>query len=94
MPEITGTLSADGSIYGPCVWCGEPSDALGITPGRPDLGSVQIHVFCAGAVLVAYRRAREGRPAIPGLAQLEAYAGRLAAIEAGRKGVAVRDPEA
>ena len=83
MPEITGTLSADGSTYGPCVWCGEPSDALGITPGRPDLGSVPIHVFCSGAVLVAYRKLREGSLIGRAYEQLEAFEGRLSLIKEG-----------
>lgn len=91
MPEITGRLSADGRTYGPCVWCGEASDALGITPGRPDLGSVPIHVFCAGAVLVAYRRWRSGLADVATLRRMEAYTGRLLAIADGRKAAAELD---
>ncbi len=82
MPEIRGTLAIDGRTFGPCVWCGDLSDALGETPGRPDLGSLPIHVFCAGAVIVAYRRAREGR--LLAVDQVRAFEGRLRELSDGR----------
>jgi hypothetical protein len=57
MPEIRGTLTRDGAgPMRPCLWCTEPTDTMAETPGRPDLGEVPLHVWCAGEVIVAYRR--------------------------------------
>jgi hypothetical protein len=54
VPEITG--AAWTGSWAPCCLCGEPTDSWGDAPGLPDVGRIPIHVFCAGAVIVAYRR--------------------------------------
>lgn len=82
MPEIRGLL--DAGPPAPCVWCGEPTGNRAETPGRPDLGAVPLDVFCAGAIIVAYRKAREGRLLPAGVARLVAFERTLAQIGAGR----------
>lgn len=54
MPEITG--AAFTGRWAPCVLCSEPTDSWGDAPGLPDVGRIPIHITCAGAVIVAYRR--------------------------------------
>lgn len=78
MPEIRGTLSREaGARLAPCVWCVEPTDARAETPGRPDLGEVPLHVWCAGEVVVAYRRLREGKLLTDGAVRLAGFEARL-----------------
>lgn len=85
MPEITGTITRDGAgTMRPCVWCGEGTDTLADTPGRPDIGRVPLHVWCAGAVIEAYRRLGQKRLLGDGgaAAKIVAYEARLAALAA------------
>lgn len=76
MPEITG--AAFTGSWAPCSWCGEPTDSLADTPGRPDLGRIPMHIICAAAVIVAYRRGRVGGPEGARFREV------LARLEAGR----------
>lgn len=78
MPEIRGRLDAGPDR--PCVWCGELTPNLAEAPGYGL--ELPLHVFCAGAIIVAFRHARAGRLG-PGQARLLArYQDRLAAGEA------------
>lgn len=61
-----------------CAWCGEPTPMRAVTPFRPDLGSVPMHLLCGSDMREAYRawkeRAwtlREGE--IAGMRRLSAY---------------------
>jgi hypothetical protein len=59
VPEITGRIVLGGPIE-PCVWCGWGTDTRGNAPGLGDGVELPIHVFCSGAVIVAYRRWANG----------------------------------
>lgn len=78
MPEITG--GAFTGRWAPCSWCGEQTDSWGDTPGRPDLGRIPIHIMCAGAVVVAFRRGRVGPGDDENLAR---FRGVMLALESG-----------
>lgn len=41
--------------YQRCVWCGQRTDVMMATPGRPDLGSVPLNAYCAAEVIWAYQ---------------------------------------
>lgn len=78
MPEIRGRLDAGPDR--PCVWCGDATPNLAEAPG---LGiELPLHVFCAAAIIVAFRNARAGRLS-PGTARrLAGYQARLSSGEA------------
>lgn len=75
MPEIRGRLDA-GPIAA-CVWCSEATSNRAVTPGRPDLGEVPLHVWCAGEIIVAYRRLGAGKLLPDGAKKLTAFESRL-----------------
>lgn len=80
MPEIRGEfpLFPDPSKMLPCVLCLEPTDVLAAAPGVGKM--LPLHVFCAGWLVVAYRRMLAGRLDAGGVRLLEAYAGRVKEI--------------
>lgn len=87
MPEIRGTIPLDDrpEYQVPCVWCAFPTSTRAETPGRPDLGEVPLHVLCAGAVIVAYRRRNDRNLLGSGLSELERFEGRLSLLAAAKK---------
>lgn len=38
----------------PCAWCGGPTPMRALTPFRPDLGSVPMHLICGSDMREAY----------------------------------------
>ena len=84
MPEITGRMPADPdpSRMLPCVLCLEPTDVLALAPGLVPPAELPLHVFCAGWLIVQYGRAGSGTLTDSAKRQLEAYAGRLAELQA------------
>jgi hypothetical protein len=56
MPTINGTfrLRPRPEDFARCVWCDDWTDFRMKTPGRPDLGEVPLHAFCAAQVIVAF----------------------------------------
>lgn len=85
MATIEGTISLDDRPEDrrPCVWCGEQTSTRALAPFLDPPRMVPLDVLCAGAIIVAFRRRREGRLTDGGVAQLEAYARRLAALGPG-----------
>lgn len=55
------TWQPDAKAMRPCVWCGQGTDVMAETPGRPDLGHAPLHITCGVAVIRAYERLRAGR---------------------------------
>ncbi len=53
-------LSASQRVVGRCVWCGEECWTMALTPFRPDLGQVPLHLFCGSDMRSAYRAWRDG----------------------------------
>lgn len=43
-----------------CVWCGKPTPVMALTPFRPDLGALPLHLFCGAFMQIAYRTWQEG----------------------------------
>lgn len=39
----------------PCIWCGEPTALMALTPFRPDLGAVPLMLTCGVLMREAYR---------------------------------------
>lgn len=79
MPEITGRMPSepDPSRMLPCVLCLEPTDVLALAPGLDPPREVPLHVFCAGWLIVQYRRSGEGRITEGARRQISAYATRI-----------------
>lgn len=77
----------DGSIReavsrlpdGACVWCGGATPMRALTPFRPDLGSVPLHIICGSDMREAFEAWRDGVPLDPkqlaGVARLTAPEG-------------------
>lgn len=83
MPEIRGTL--DSGPLAACVWCAEATSNRAVTPGRPDLGEVPLHVRCAGEIILAYRRLGEGKLLAAGAKKLVAFESRLNELDVYRE---------
>ena len=83
MPEITGVVRLGGPIE-PCVWCGEGTDTRGNAPGLGDGVELPIHMFCSGAVIVAYRRWANGALLGGDREKLERYVAAVRRLGAGR----------
>lgn len=83
----------DGSIReavsrlpdGACVWCGGATPMRALTPFRPDLGSVPLHIICGSDMREAFEAWRDGVPLDPQqLAGLERLApGSLQTLQEG-----------
>lgn len=82
MATIEGVIRPGGPLE-PCVWCEEPTDTRGQAPGLGPNVELPIHVFCAGAVIVAYRWMQNGRLTVDQAKKLERYGRALAALPAG-----------
>ena len=63
MPDLTIShrVQVDRSgPKGPCVWCGQTTDVWAITPFRPDLGRLPLHLFCGVWMRDAFKAWQDG----------------------------------
>jgi hypothetical protein len=58
VPTINGMFRLRPRLedFARCVWCDDWTDFRMETPGRPDLGTVPLHAFCAAEVIVAFEQ--------------------------------------
>lgn len=85
MATIEGTISLDDRPEDrlPCVWCGSPTSTRAAAPYLDPPRMVPLDVFCAGAIIVAFRRRREGRLSDAQAENLLRYGRRLAELGTG-----------
>lgn len=54
------SLNPRDDRWGTCVWCAEQTFVWMQTPGRPDIGVVPLHAFCAAEIVSIYDGMRAG----------------------------------
>ena len=62
--RLRGDIGNNFPPVGQCIWCGAVCWTTALTPFRPDLGAVPLHIFCAQAVREAYAAWQSGRAAL------------------------------
>jgi hypothetical protein len=71
-------------VVGKCVWCGQDSQIVALTPFRPDLGALPLHLTCGVMLRDAYKDLKAGRALHPAdQANMLRFGQATALIEAG-----------
>jgi hypothetical protein len=59
--RLHGDITNGFPAVGQCVWCGTVCWTMAITPFRPDLGAVPLHLFCTAELRDAYKAWQAGQ---------------------------------